>query len=104
MDAIAAGDNSVVFNDGTNQLVSENPREFLVRATGGVPGSLVEMKISEDSTRVSDTVKVPVLDATLKEYKEYLPTGSEPSESASPSASRCFASKEAPTALIARTW
>jgi hypothetical protein len=72
-------------NDYT--LLNETTDEAILSTTGGIPGSLVDVKISENGTNVSNTVKVPVLDATLPEYKEYLPAGSEPTESASPTPS-----------------
>ena len=49
---------------------------------GGVPGSLVDVSISVDGT--TQTVKIPVLDGTLEQYRQYLPT---PSASATSSAS-----------------
>ena len=64
-------------------LLNESSDEAILSTTGGVPGSLVDVKISEDGTNTSNTVKVPVLDATLPEYKEYLPAGSTPSPSTS---------------------
>jgi hypothetical protein len=68
-------------------LLNESSDEATLSTTGDVPGSLVDVKITEDGTNVSNTVKVPVLDATLPEYKEYLPAGSTPSPSTSASPS-----------------
>lgn len=70
-------------------LLNETSDEAILSTTGDIPGSLVDVKISESGTNVSNTVKVPVLDATLPEYKEYLPAGSTPSPttSATPSPS-----------------
>ncbi|WP_457951118.1 hypothetical protein ACTAQI_20600 [Pseudarthrobacter sp. alpha12b] len=65
-------------------LLNEKSDEAILSTTGGKPGSLVDVKISENGTNVSNTVKVPVLDATLSEYKDYVPT---PSPSATPSSS-----------------
>ncbi|UZX01938.1 hypothetical protein F8G81_04345 [Arthrobacter sp. CDRTa11] len=76
---------SVKANDYT--LLNNSTDEALLSTTGGIPGSLVDVQISEDGTNVNETVKVPVLDATLAEYKEYLPAGSEPTGTASPSPS-----------------
>ncbi|MDQ0827200.1 hypothetical protein QFZ60_003373 [Arthrobacter sp. B2I5] len=70
-------------------LLNEDSDEAILSTTGGKPGSLVDVKISENGTNVSNTVKVPVLDATLAEYKDYVPTPSSSatsSSSASPSA------------------
>ena len=73
-------------NDYT--LLNESSDEAILSTTGGIPGSLVDVEISEDGTNVSNTVKVPVLDTTLPEYPEYLPAGSTPAPtSASPSPS-----------------
>jgi len=66
-------------------LLNDTADEAILSTTGGIPGSLVDVKISENGTNVSNTVKVPVLDATLPEYKEYLPAGSTASPSATPS-------------------
>jgi hypothetical protein len=68
-------------------LLNESSDEAILSTTGDVPGSLVDIKITEDGTNTSNTVKVPVLDATLPEYKEYLPAGSTPSPSTSASPS-----------------
>ena len=75
---------SVKANSST--VLTENSDAAILSTTGGKPGSLVDLKISENGTNVSDTIKVPVLDATLQEYKGYVPTPSA-SGSATPSAS-----------------
>ena len=67
-------------------LLNEKSDAAILSTTGGKPGSLVDVKISETSTNVSNTVKVPVLDATLQEYKSYVPTPS-PSATSTPSSS-----------------
>ena len=64
-------------------LLNKDSDEAILSTSGGKPGSLVDVKISENGTNVASTVKVPVLDATLPEYKEYLPAGSSPSPSTS---------------------
>ena len=66
-------------------LLNNETDEAVLSTTGGIPGSLVDIKITESGTNVSNTVKVPVLDTTLPEYKEYLPAGSTPSPSPTPS-------------------
>ncbi|WP_307282016.1 hypothetical protein [Arthrobacter sp. W4I7] len=68
-------------------LLNESSDEAILSTSGGAPGSLVDVKVTEDGTNVSNTVKVPVVDATLPEYKEYLPAGSSPSASTSASPS-----------------
>lgn len=79
---------------GSSTLLNESSDEAILSTSGGRPGSLVDVTVSEDGTNVSNTVKVPVLDATLPEYKEYLPAGStqSPSPTPSPSASELGAS------------
>ena len=67
-------------------LLNEKSDAAILSTTGGKPGSLVDVKISENGTNVSNTVKVPVLDATLQEYKSYVPTPS-PSATSTPSSS-----------------
>ena len=73
----------------SSTLLNDTTDAAVLSTTGGIPGSLVDIKISENGTNVNNTVKVPVLDATLPEYKEYLPAGSTPSPttSATPSPS-----------------
>lgn len=73
---------SVKANSST--MLTEKTDAAILSTTGGKPGSLVDVKISENGTNVSSTVKVPVLDATLQEYKDYVPT---PSPSATPTPS-----------------
>ncbi|WP_258806062.1 hypothetical protein [Pseudarthrobacter sp. NS4] len=69
-------------------LLNDSSDEAILSTTGGIPGSLVDLEITEDGTNASNTVRVPVLDTTLEEYKEYLPAGSTPSPtSATPSPS-----------------
>lgn len=57
-------------------LLNDSSDEAILSTTGGPAGSLVDLQISENGTNVSETVKVPVLDTTLEEYKGYLPAGS----------------------------
>lgn len=66
--------------NGTVRLEESTPVSFA--HVGGVPGSLVDVQVSAGSS--SQTVKIPVLDGTLEEYRQYLPT---PSASASSSSS-----------------
>lgn len=68
-------------------LLNDSTDEAILSTSGGIAGSLVDVKVSEDGTDVNKTVRVPVLDGTLPEYKEYLPAGSEPTTSGSPSPS-----------------
>jgi hypothetical protein len=67
-------------------LLNNSTDPAILSSTGAIPGSLSEVSISEDGTNQNAKVRVPVLDATLPEYKEYLPEGSEPtvSETATP--------------------
>jgi hypothetical protein len=73
---------SVAKNSDT--LLNDTTAPAILSSTGGVPGSLVDVKLTESGTAQTSTVKVPVLDGTLPEYKAYLPGGSEPTGSASP--------------------
>lgn len=59
---------------------------------GGIPGSLVDVKVSAGST--NQTVKIPVLDGTLEQYRQYLPT---PSSSASATSSASASSSASST-------
>ncbi|HET7140071.1 MAG TPA: hypothetical protein VFI36_07925 [Arthrobacter sp.] len=67
-------------------LLNNSTDEAMLSTTGGKAGSLVDLKVAENGTNVTKTVKVPVLDASQAEYKDYLPAG-EPTGSASPSPS-----------------
>jgi hypothetical protein len=71
----------------SSTMLNNTTDAAILSTTGGVPGSLVDIKISEDGTNVNSTVRVPVLNATLPEYKEYLPAGTSPSPSTSASPS-----------------
>ena len=68
-------------------LLNDSTDEAILSTTGGNAGSLVDVKVTEDGTGVTKTIKVPVLDASQAEYKDYLPASSEPTGSASPSPS-----------------
>jgi hypothetical protein len=65
-------------------LLNETTDPAILSTTGGIPGSLVAVKFKESGTGQDTEAKVPVLDATLPEYQEYLPEGSEPTGTASP--------------------
>ncbi|HSU48574.1 MAG TPA: hypothetical protein VLJ40_16875 [Arthrobacter sp.] len=87
-------------------LLNQDSDAAVLSTTGGKPGSLVELKVSENGTNVSNTVKVPVLDATLKEYKDYVPTPSASetsSSSASPSASSSAGSSSSASSSASAT-
>ena len=79
----------------SSTLLNDTSDEAVLSTTGDVPGSLVDVELSEDATNVSSTVKVPVLDATLPEYKDYLPAGSTQSPAATPSPSASESEGEA---------
>jgi len=65
-------------------LLNQSADAAILSISGGKPGSLVDIQVTEDGTNVNKTVKVPVVDGTLKEYAAYLPGGA-PSGSATPS-------------------
>lgn len=65
-------------------LLNETTDPAILSTAGGIPGSLVEVKFKESGTGQNAEAKVPVMDATLPEYQEYLPEGSEPTGTASP--------------------
>lgn len=87
-------------------LLNEKSDPAILSTTGGQPGALVDVKISENGTNVSNTVKVPVLDATLEEYKNYVPTPSASatsSSSATPSASSSSSASSSASATPSAT-
>ena len=49
------------------------PPAMMLDPTTGSPGSLVTVRVSEDSTGKSAEVQLPVLDSTLPEYQSYMP-------------------------------
>ncbi|MFF2245003.1 hypothetical protein ACFVTM_12580 [Arthrobacter sp. NPDC058130] len=49
------------------------PPAMMLDPTGGAPGSMVTVKVSEDATGTSADVQLPVLDSTLTEYQSYMP-------------------------------
>jgi hypothetical protein len=55
-------------------LNEDSADEALLSTTGGKPGSLVEVTVREDGTNQTSQVKVPVLDGTIADYKQYLPS------------------------------
>ena len=65
-------------------LLNESTDPAILSTTGGIPGSLVEVKFRESGTGQDSKAMVPVMDATLPEYKEYLPKDSESAGTASP--------------------
>ena len=67
-------------------LLNQSTDAAILSTSGGKPGSLVDVQVTESGTNVNKTVKVPVVDGTLKEYVAYLPGGA-PSESPTPSQS-----------------
>jgi hypothetical protein len=62
-------------------LLNDSTPEAVLSTTGGKPGSVVEVTIREDGTSQNAKFKVPVVDATIADYKQYLPTP-EPTSSA----------------------
>lgn len=49
------------------------PPAMMLDPTEGSPGSMVTVRVSEDSTGTSAEVQLPVLDSTLPEYQSYMP-------------------------------
>lgn len=54
------------------QLFDLDHRPVILDSTGAMPGALVQIQVSTGSKQ--DELKVPVLDGTLKHYRDYLPT------------------------------
>jgi hypothetical protein len=65
-------------------LLNDSTDEAILSTSGGAPGSLVEVSITEDGTNQNAKFKVPVLDGTIADYQKYVPAGSEPTGSATP--------------------
>jgi hypothetical protein len=59
----------------SSTLLNESTDPVLLSTAGGIPGSLVDITVTEDGTNTTQTIKVPVLDGTLPEYAPYLPGG-----------------------------
>lgn len=55
-------------------LNEDSADEATLSTTGAMPGALLELKVREDSTNQNATFKVPVLDGTLAEYKQFMPS------------------------------
>lgn len=49
------------------------PPAMTLDPSGGAPGSMVTVRVSEDATGTSADVQLPVLNATLPEYESYMP-------------------------------
>ncbi len=54
-------------------LLNDPAEAPVLTRAGGAPGSLVEVQISESGTGLSAPFKVPVLDGTIVDYKDFLP-------------------------------
>lgn len=65
-------------------LLNDSADPAILSTSGGKPGSLVEVTIREDGTNLDAKFKMPVLDATITDYKKYLPTA-EPTSSSTAS-------------------
>jgi len=78
-------------------LLNDSADPAILSTSGGKPGSLVEVTIREDGTNMDAKFKMPVLDATITDYKKYLPTA-EPTDSASTSATPSETPSETPSA------
>jgi hypothetical protein len=55
-------------------LLNDTTEPAILSTSGGAPGSVVEVTIREDGTNQNAKFKVPVMDATIADYKKYLPT------------------------------
>jgi hypothetical protein len=76
-------------------LNKDSADEAVLSSTGAKPGALAELSIRENGTNQSAKFKVPVLDATIVDYKKYIPSaapsggtaGATPTSTASPTSS-----------------
>jgi hypothetical protein len=55
-------------------LLNGSTPAAILSSTGGKPGSVVEVTIFEDGTSQKAKFKVPVMDATIADYKQFVPT------------------------------
>ena len=76
-------------------LLNESADPAILSTSGGKPGSLVEVTLREDGTNMDAKFKMPVLDATITDYKKYLPTA-EPTSSSTASGSATETSSATP--------
>ena len=88
----------------SSTLLNEATPEVMLSTTGAQPGSLVEVTIREDGTNQNAKFKVPVLDGTIADYKQYLPTP-EPTSSgtATPSDTESATPGSTPTSTASPT-
>ena len=77
-------------------LLNDSADPAILSTSGGKPGSLVEVTIREDGTNLDAKFKMPVLDATITDYKKYLPTA-EPTSSGAASGSATPTSTASPS-------
>jgi hypothetical protein len=77
-------------------LLNNSTAPVTLSTTGGNPGSVVEVTIREDGTNQESKFQIPVLDATIQDYKQYLPTA-EPTSSGTASGSATPSSTASPT-------
>ena len=74
-------------------LLNDSTDEAILSTTGGIPGSLVEVTISEDGTNQNPRSRFRCWTPRSSDYKQYLPAGSEPTGTATPT--RAVGSDEA---------
>jgi hypothetical protein len=84
-------------------LLNDSADPAILSTSGGKPGSMVEVTIREDGTNMEAKFKMPVLDATITDYKKYLPTAEPTSSStasgtATPSSTPSETPSETPSA------
>ncbi|NMR29340.1 hypothetical protein [Crystallibacter degradans] len=94
--AVAGSTASVTVPANGQIRFEEDENETILSNPGGIPGSIVDVTVQVNSD--SQVIGVPVLDGTLAEYTEFVPSGtptegetSTPTESATPEATEAAA-------------
>lgn len=70
----AGSQTQVPVKQNSYTMLNDSTDAAILSTAGAKPGSVTELSISEDGTNKNATFKVPVLDGTIVDYKQYLPT------------------------------
>lgn len=76
IDGASGSQTTIPVKANSQTLLTGESNPAVLSTSGGNAGSLVPLKVTESGTNQTAEVKVPVLDGTLKEYQQYLPTQS----------------------------
>lgn len=68
-----SGSQATIRVRANGQTLLTTPPAVTLDPAGGPPGSMVKVRLSEDATRASADVQIPVLGPSMPEYQPYMP-------------------------------